>query len=116
MSKSVQVVCVLPCSLTQHILTVVFLLHLEVLTHSQFGYDAELKLMGLCTLEEERLMGNAASEGGIAYVTGTADLAEGKEAEARDGSSELSTGTTHSSVCSSKGRLWGFGYLWEGSE
>lgn len=43
------------------------------------GYDVVLKLMGLCTLEEAGLVGNAASEGGIAYVTGTADLAEGKE-------------------------------------
>ncbi|XP_076792338.1 ribosomal protein S6 kinase-related protein isoform X7 [Arvicanthis niloticus] len=38
--------------------------------------------MGLCTLEEVGLMGNAASEKGVAYVTGIADLAEGKKAEA----------------------------------
>lgn len=76
--------------------------------------------MGLCNLEEVGLMGNAASEGGNAYVTGTADLAEGKEAEAGDGSSELSAGTTHPGIYSSKGRVWGSGIgsgcLWEGSE
>ncbi|XP_062967611.1 ribosomal protein S6 kinase-related protein [Cynocephalus volans] len=35
-------------------------------------------LMNLCTLEEAELMCNAASGGGITYVTGTADLAEGE--------------------------------------
>jgi hypothetical protein len=76
--------------------------------------------MGLCTLEEVGLMGNAASEGGIAYVTWTTDLAARKEAEAGNGSSKLSAGTTHPGVCSSEGRVWGSGIgsgcLWEGNE
>lgn len=72
--------------------------------------------MGLCTLEEAGLLGNAASEIGIAYVTGTADLAEGEEAEAGNGSSELSARATHPGICPSKGRVWGSGCLWMGSE
>lgn len=63
--------------------------------------------MGLCILEEAGLLGTTASERGIAYVTGTADLAEGEEAEAGDGSSELSAGATHPGICSSEGRVWG---------
>lgn len=61
-------------------------------------------------------MCNAASRGGIAYVTGTADLVEGKEAEAGNGSSELSTGATHPGDCTSQGRLWGSDSLLRGSE
>lgn len=45
-------------------------------------------------------MQHGVGEGGTAYVTGTADLA-GEEAEAGDGSSELSAGATCPDGCSS---------------
>lgn len=44
--------------------------------------------------EEAGLMCNVASGAGVAYVTRTADLAGGEEAEALDGNSELSAGAT----------------------
>ena len=47
--------------------------------------------------------------GGIAYVTGAADVAEGEE-EAGDGSSELPTGSPCPDGCFSQGRVWG---LWQ---
>lgn len=46
--------------------------------------------MGLCTLEEAGLLGTTASEIGIAYVTGTADLAEGEKRRQRLGMGAVS--------------------------
>lgn len=66
--------------------------------------------------EEAELMCNVASGAGIAYVTGTADLAGGEEAEALDGNSELSAGATCPSGCFSQGRRWGSGSLFRGGK